>query len=109
MTERASTARRYAGRSVLVTGGTGFIGAHLSRRLAGYGANVTVLGRHAGKLADGVELVLGDVRSDASVNALIGRRFDVVFNLAAYSGQVPSFTYHEQSLTTNCLGHLNLL
>jgi len=102
-------ARRYAGKSVLVTGGTGFIGTHLSRRLAGYGAAVVVLGRHAGDLAQGVELVLGDIRSEASVNALIARRFDLVFNLAAYSGQVPSFTDHEQSLTTNCLGHLNLL
>ena len=109
MTEDASMARRYAGKSVLVTGGTGFIGTHLSRRLAGYGAAVVVLGRHAGDLAQGVELVLGDIRSEASVNALIARRFDLVFNLAAYSGQVPSFTDHEQSLTTNCLGHLNLL
>jgi UDP-glucose 4-epimerase len=109
VTERALMARRYDGKSVLVTGGTGFIGTHLSRRLVAYGAEVVVLGRHAGPLPDGVELVLGDVRSEASVNALIGRGFDHVFNLAAYSGQVPSFTDHEQSLTTNCLGHLNLL
>lgn len=109
MTEPALTARRYEGKLVLVTGGTGFIGMQLSRRLVAYGAEVVVLGRHASKLGEGVELVLGDVRSEASVNPLIGRGFDFVFNLAAYSGQVPSFTDHEQSLTTNCLGHLNLL
>ncbi len=107
--ERTLLARHFAGKSVLVTGGTGFIGTHLSRQLVACGADVVVFGRHAAKLGDGVELVLGDVRSEASVNALIARRFDVVFNLAAYSGQVPSFTDHEQSLTTNCLGHLNLL
>ena len=109
MTEPALMARRYHGKSALVTGGAGFIGTHLSRRLVAYGADVVVLNRHAGSLADGAELVLGDVRSEASVNALVARGFDYVFNLAAYSGQVPSFTDHEQSLTTNCLGHLNLL
>jgi nucleoside-diphosphate-sugar epimerase len=109
MTQGALTARAYEGKSVLVTGGTGFIGTHLSRRLAAHGAEVVVFGRHAGKPDAGVKLVLGDVRSETSVNALIGRGFDYVFNLAAYSGQVPSFTDHEQSLTTNCLGHLNLL
>jgi nucleoside-diphosphate-sugar epimerase len=109
MTESALAARRYDGKSVLVTGGTGFIGTHLSRQLIAYGAEVVVLGRHAAALPAGVKLVLGDVRSEASVTPLIARRFDYVFNLAAYSGQVPSFTDHEQSLTTNCLGHLNLL
>ncbi len=109
MTELAVVGRRYRGTRVLVTGGSGFIGTHLRRRLAGYGADIVVLGRHASAADPGVEFVLGDVRDETAVNALIGRRFDHVFNLAAYSGQVPSFTDHEQSLTTNCLGHLNLL
>ena len=68
--------------------------------------------RSAGMCATGAgadEHVLGDVRDEAAVTRMIARRFDFVFNLAAYSGQVPSFTDHEQSLTTNCLGHLNLL
>ena len=100
MTEPALVVRRYEGKSVLVAGGTGFIGTHLSRQLVASGAEVAVLGRHAIALPEGVELVLGDVRSEAAVTPLIARRFDYVFNLAAYSGQVPSFTDHEQSLTT---------
>lgn len=109
MTERALMARRYDGKSVLVTGGAGFIGTHLSRRLVAYGAEVVVLGRHGAAADYGIAFVLGDVRDETTVNALVARGFDYVFNLAAYSGQVPSFTDHEQSLTTNCLGHLNLL
>jgi nucleoside-diphosphate-sugar epimerase len=33
----------------------------------------------------------------------------VVFHLAGYSGQVPSYADHSESLTTNCLGLLNVL
>src|ERR1700674_2854892 len=109
MTEPALTARRYHAKSVLVTGGAGFIGTHLCARLASYGADVVVFGRHVAGGRDSVEFVPGDVRDEMAVNRRIERRFDYVFNLAAYSGQVPSFTDHEQSLTTNCLGHLNLL
>ena len=109
MTERALIARRYHGASVLITGGAGFIGTHLRQRLASWGAEVVVLGRHVPAEARDIEFVMGDVRDEATVNALMARQFDYVFNLAAYSGQVPSFTDHEQSLTTNCLGHLNLL
>ncbi len=109
MTERAIVAHGYRGKRVLVAGGSGFIGTHLRGRLTRYGAEVVVLGRHRSTADAGVEFVLGDVRNEATATTLIGRRFDYVFNLAAYSGQVPSFTDHEQSLTTNCLGHLNLL
>ena len=109
MTERAIVANGYRDKRVLIAGGTGFIGTHLRQRLIRHGAEVVVLGRHASTVEADVEFVLGDVRGETTANALIGRRFDYVFNLAAYSGQVPSFTDHEQSLTTNCLGHLNLL
>ncbi|MBI5284576.1 MAG: NAD-dependent epimerase/dehydratase family protein [Chloroflexi bacterium] len=108
--EPAILARRYAGKTVLVTGGSGFIGAHLTRRLASYGAAVTSLSRRAGESAPrGVETINGDVRDESLVAGLIDRMYDYVFHLAAYSGQVPSFTDHEQSLTTNCLGLLNVL
>jgi nucleoside-diphosphate-sugar epimerase len=106
----AVLARRYAGRAVLVTGGSGFIGAHVVRRLASYGADVTSLSRRQVTAPErGVEQVVGDVRDESLVSTLIERNYDYVFNLAAYSGQVPSFTDHEQSLTTNCLGLLNVL
>ena len=43
MTEPAPLARRYHGKSVLVTGGTGFIGTHLSRRLVAFGVDLDPL------------------------------------------------------------------
>lgn len=108
MTERALVARRYEGRRVLVTGGSGFIGSHLCARVASFGAEVTSVSR-GGHAVRGVESVRADIRDDAAMNELALRRYDYVFHLAGYSGQVPSFTDHEQSLAANCLGTLNLL
>ncbi len=97
---------QYALRDVLVTGGTGFIGQHLVRRLLDAGARVVVLSRGGARVA-GVEHVRGDVRDAHAVAALIERRFDRVFHLAGVSGQDDGDM--EQSLTTNCLGVLNVL
>ena len=62
------------GKSVLVTGGTGFIGSHLVDRLLDAGASVRVIGRckkrlfdRIGHKADEVDFVEGDlsIREDA--------------------------------------------
>jgi nucleoside-diphosphate-sugar epimerase len=103
----------YAGKSVLIAGCAGFIGTHLARSLAVAGARVVSMSR-ASQAEVAVPrvpraFVTGDTRDEAIVASLISRRFDYAFHLAAYSGQVPGFADHEQSLTTNCLGLLNML
>ncbi len=81
-----------AGRTCLVTGGAGFIGSHLCRRLVGAGARPIVFDVvpkserslfAAFDLAQHVEYVQGDVRSKEDLKALAGRPFDFVFHLAA--------------------------
>ena len=77
------------GRAVLVTGGAGFIGSHLVRRLLDLGAEVTVLDDFstghpeniADQLAD-ITLVQADIRDDTAVRRAVHRR-EVVFHLAA--------------------------
>lgn len=58
-------------RTVLVTGGTGFIGRHVVERLAGEGAHVKVLARRpeaaAQALGRGAEIVPGDIRDYPAV------------------------------------------
>jgi dTDP-L-rhamnose 4-epimerase len=82
-------------RTVLITGGAGFIGAHLATRLLEQGDHVRVLdslhrqvhadGARPGYLADDVELLVGDVRDpDAVRKALAG--VDRVAHLAARVG-----------------------
>jgi UDP-glucose 4-epimerase len=68
----------------LVTGGNGFIGAHLVDALADEGWHVRVLDlfdRRFGSLPDRVEFIKGDLSTDYTIReALVG--IDVVFHLA---------------------------
>jgi nucleoside-diphosphate-sugar epimerase len=97
-----------AGREVLVTGSTGFIGRNLVRRLVESGHGVTCLIRsktRAESLGEfGVDCVEGDI-ADLSVlkQAIAGK--DWVFHLA---GAV-NFLNRENTLKTNTQGTDNLL
>lgn len=78
----------WAGVRVLVTGGTGFIGVNLCRRLARDGASITILTRRRDAAATPgmprVEVVAGDVRDENAVAAAMDRaRPRVVFHLAS--------------------------
>src|SRR5688572_12128787 len=73
----------------LVTGGTGFLGAHLVRKLCERGERVRVLTRGgAGELDDlGVELVQGDVVRDLEGATPLARAIDgcdTVYHLAGF-------------------------
>ena len=101
----------------LVTGGAGFIGAHLVARLVERGDEVIVLdnmkrGRKE-KLADHVlsgrvRLVEGDIRRFDALTAAV-RGCDVVFHLAAQSNVMGAVTDPDYSITTNVLGTFNVL
>lgn len=84
----------FAGKSVLVTGGMGFIGSNLALRLVELGADVTILDSmipdYGGNefnvypIRDRVRVNFCDVRDESAVNYLV-RGKDYVFHLA---GQV---------------------
>lgn len=76
---------------VLVTGGTGFIGRHLCRRLLAEGCRVRVLRREASGLGDlegAVETAVGDVTNPASLPAALAGA-DTVYHLASALGATP--------------------
>jgi len=75
-------------RTVLVTGGAGFIGSHIAEALHALGWHAEVLDNlGTGALANvpaGVRLHIGDIRSDQDLHAIMGSgRFDAIIHCAA--------------------------
>ena len=109
---------------ILVTGGAGFIGSHLTRRLLARGDRVTVLddfnefydpARKRENVAPFVpradyRLVEGDIRDELLVDRLYAEgRFDAVVHLAARAGVRPSLQEPILYEDVNCIGTLRLL
>ncbi|HVC24615.1 MAG TPA: CDP-glucose 4,6-dehydratase [Acidimicrobiales bacterium] len=115
---REVLARSYAGRRVLVTGHTGFVGAWLALALARAGAEVTgfslspesgALGETA-RVGDVVSSVTGDVRDLDALCAVVARcEPEIVLHLAAQALVLPSVTDPVGTFTTNVIGTANLL
>ena len=101
-----------AERRVLVTGGAGFVGSGLVRRLLGLGARVTVLddlftGRRENLPESGLQFVEGSVCDAPLVEHLVAGA-DVVFHCAARN-IVVSTRDPRQDYETNIGGTLNVL
>ena len=98
----------------LVTGGAGFLGAHLSRELLSMGRKVVVLDDLSGGFAEnvpaGVELVRGSVLDDALLGSLFERhRFEHVYHLAAYAAEGLSHFIRRFNYQNNVVGSINVL
>ena len=74
--------------SALVTGASGFIGAHLVARLLSEGSRVIVLARSSSVLSaewrDRVQVVASDDFSEGNLRRLLNTPVEAVFHLAAY-------------------------
>jgi UDP-glucose-4-epimerase GalE len=77
--------------SILITGGAGYIGSHVTRLLAESGEEVTVLdnlslGHRGAIVTPGVRLVEADLQDAAAVEAIFsGTKVDAVLHFAAFS------------------------
>jgi UDP-glucose 4-epimerase len=106
----------YRHRSVLVLGGLGFIGSHLTNRLLELGARVTVLTPSVARHRDsalayqerGVAIIEGDIRDAAAMRSAVAQQ-SVIFNLAGESGAVRSMADPYTDLAVNGGGNLVLL
>jgi len=95
---------------VLVTGGAGFVGSHLSEKLKDLGHYVLVLDNFTtGKnKIDGVEYIQGDIRDLETVRDLV-KEVDEVYHLAAAVGVKYVFENPEYSFEANVIGSYNVM
>lgn len=103
---------------VLVTGGSGFIGSHLTRRLVGIGADVHVLTSAVSsvyptrltELRGAITLHEGNLTDRTAMQRLAADvRPDVVFHLAAYTHVGKSWQRIDECVQSNVQGTINLL
>jgi nucleoside-diphosphate-sugar epimerase len=108
----------FNGARVVITGGLGFIGSALARRLVALGAEVllfdSMIPEYGGNLANIADIRnrvivnIGDIRSGHALRYLLAGQ-DFLFNLAAQTSHLDSMTAPEDDLAINCAAQLQLL
>lgn len=108
----------FSGKRILVTGGLGFIGSTLGRRLADQGADVllvdSLIPEYGGNLfniagyEDKLKVNIADVRDEFSMDYLVQGR-DLLFNLAGQTAHVDSMRDPYTDLEINCRAQLAIL
>lgn len=108
----------FAGETVLVTGGLGFLGSSLAHRLVALGARVTLVDslipEYGGNpenirgIEDQVRVNIADVRDPHSMKHLVrGQRY--LFNLAGQVSHIDSMRDPFTDLEINCRAQLSIL
>lgn len=110
--------RVFAGKRVLVTGGLGFIGSNLVRRLVSLGARVSVVDslmpeyggnrRNLAGLSRRVKVHIADVRDWPKLPRLVAGQ-DYLFNLAGQTSHMDSMADPQTDLDINCRAQLAIL
>jgi len=108
----------YRGRKVMITGGLGFIGSNLARRLVELDADVllvdSLIPDYGGNLfnidgvADRVRVNIADIRQQSTMNYLV-RDCSVIFNLAGQVSHIDSMRDPYSDLEINCRSQLTIL
>ncbi|HJY98727.1 MAG TPA: SDR family NAD(P)-dependent oxidoreductase [Patescibacteria group bacterium] len=109
---------------ILITGGAGFIGSHLARKLLNKGETVVVIdnfdpfypaSEKRKNISDLVKnrkfkLIKADIQEGSRIKNIFKKeKFDYVIHLAAKAGVRPSMLNPKAYIKTNILGTLNLL
>lgn len=99
---------------ILVTGGAGFIGSHVSEELVKRGHAVTVLDDLSGGFLDnvvaGAQFVQGSINDVLLINRLFEQeQFEYVFHLAAYAAEGLSHFIKRFNYNNNLIGTVNLI
>ena len=108
----------FAGKNILITGGVGFIGSHLARRLVKAGAKITIIDslipQYGGNffnihdIRDQVAVNISDVRDPHAMAHLVKGQ-DYLFNLAGQTSHMDSMHDPRTDLDINASAQLSIL
>ncbi len=98
----------------LVTGGAGFLGAHVTKELLEYGHEVLVLDDLSGGFIENVDPKVNFTEGSITDHALINKIFDeykidYVYHLAAYAAEGLSHFIKRFNYMNNLIGSVNLI
>ena len=98
---------------ILVIGGAGYIGSHVTRELLDAGHSITVfdnlsLGLEQ-NLFDEAEFIKGDILDAAQIDAALATGIEAVIHLAAFKAAGESMTAPEKYAHNNITGTINVL
>ena len=107
----------YKDKNILITGGLGFLGSNLARRLLELGANITLLDNlnplyggnifNVNDISEKVEIVIGDIRNEDALKPII-KKADFIFHLAAQVSYIDSISMPYDDLDINARATLTL-
>ncbi|MBU4311297.1 MAG: GDP-mannose 4,6-dehydratase [Candidatus Omnitrophica bacterium] len=110
--------RFYKGKKILITGGLGFIGSNLARRLAEFDSEIVLVDSlipdfggnlfNIEEIKENVTVNISDVRDESSMSYLV-RGHDIIFNLAGTLSHIDSMTDPFTDLEINCRSQLTIL
>ena len=104
----------FAGKHILITGGSGFLGNDLVTRLKGSGCHVCVMARNEGNLIKlqmkhpWIRILTGDVSDRYSVQQAM-KGVDGIFHLAAFKHVGLAEKQSRECINSNTIGSLILL
>jgi UDP-glucose 4-epimerase len=108
----------FIGKKILITGGLGFIGSNLARRLDTLGAEVSLVDslipEYGGNrfnidgIGKNVRVNISDVRDEHSMRFLVQEQ-DYLFNLAGQTSHLDSMQDPHADLEINCRAQLSIL
>lgn len=101
-------------KTVLVTGGAGFIGSHVAKHCLDMGFEVIVLDDLSGGFEDhiptGAEFINGSVTEHELITDLFNKyKFEYVYHLAAYAAEGLSHFIRRYNYNTNLVASINLI
>lgn len=109
--------KHFKGKKILVTGGAGFIGSHLVKKLIQLKAKVFVTVKYnsiidsprISKYWSEITVIEADLRNTDSVLSFKNLKFDYIFHLAAYNHVGDSFKHVMENISSNLISTINLL